>query len=75
MSNPTAMTMQNPLYGAQSAHFQQAVRQARHERTRVLRKLAEVIFGHRVNPDEPAPAAVDKASAISIEMLKYARPF
>ena len=77
MSNNNEMTMQNPLYGAQSAHFQLAVEIARKERTRVLRRLVEIIFGRFVDQEDPDgdKAEVDKATAISAEMLQYGRPF
>ena len=73
MSQDNQMTMQNPLYGVQSAHFEQAVERARGERSRLMRRLVEAVFGRRSEHDDQAE--IDKASALSAEMLKYGRPF
>ena len=54
MSQDIGMTMQNPLYGVQSAHFKQAVQIARKERNRVLRRLVETIFGRFVDQTPPS---------------------
>ena len=77
MSQDIGMTMQNPLYGVQSAHFKQAVQIARKERNRVLRRLVETIFGRFVDQAPPGDdqAEIDKANAIATDMLKYGRPF
>ena len=77
MSKDIGMTMQNPLYGVQSAHFKQAVQIARTERNRVLRRLVETIFGRFVDQTPPGgdQAEIDKADAIAADMLKYGRPF
>ena len=77
MSKDIGMTMQNPLYGVQSAHFKQAVQIARKERNRVLRRLVETIFGRFVDHTPPGDdqAEIDKTNAIATDMLKYSRPF
>ena len=77
MSQDIGMTMQNPLYGVQSAHFKQAVQIARKERNRVLRRLVETMFGRFVDqtPAGDDQAEIDKADAIAADMLQYSRPF
>ena len=77
MSTTINSTMQNPLDGVQSAHFRQAVEIARKERTRVLHKLADMLFGRLIAPKAPTPeqAEIDKANAIPADMLRYGRPF
>ena len=73
MSNNNQMTMQNPLYGVQSAHFHEAIQKAHEEQNAFLRKLVETIFGRYGDRDDQAE--VDKATAISADMLQYGRPF
>lgn len=77
MSAITNDTMQNPLYGVQSAHFRQAVERAHEERTRVLRKLGDLVFGRRSSQHDPddKQAEIDKANAIAMDMLRYGRLF
>lgn len=77
MSTNTKMTMKNPLYEAQRALFQTAVQRAHRERSVFMRRLVEAVFGRRSDDAGPAPeeADIDRASLISMESLRYGRPF
>ena len=84
MSNQYRTTMENPLYGVQSMAFANAVHRAREERSRVMRRLVETIFGR---PDEEPEAPASKPVPVTkpenddaewratMENLRFGRPF
>ena len=77
MSTDTTMTMANPLYEAQRALFQGAVRRAHPERVSLMRRLIETVFGrlcdHTGQP--PESETREHVSLTPVEMLRYSRPF